>query len=672
MAHAAGPVPRRTRTESPTGRKETREEPLEEPGQVYTAQAGPLETGHVMKRRAVILCNRLDTVKKTFSHAAMPVSWLLLNENQQGREIQRYLRSQTGAVEIHHAALFRQRREEFRRHYLRFMADLNRSNASLRWWTLRSSTKDPNSSGLCSDVSAFLMIVDLMTKDPTTNDRLAEDGGSLLVISDSEQLQAQVSSWAKAHGSSAVCGIKKSGQWRRWARNLTPGPTIKTSLVTFYRWFLSRRYASLIRSSQPHVVVASLVYPASYDAKTKTGYRDIYFAPLVDHLARSETNALVVGIVRGRFGPQLASLRKLNGNVPVSVPVAPVESFLTFRDILACTLSALSGFFAGLKIKGDLTIQGVDISGLVRRTFREESRTGDTFLGLWFYRAAVRLAQRIPVERLIYPNENRPWEKMFLLAMREASPKTRLVGYQHYAVSPGHLHLFNGAGEAAISPLPDVLVTTGEFTREWLEREGGYPKDMVRTGCALRQGQFDSPELQPRSSSAGGTLLIALASSVDESIRTLALLDEAIDGSLSRRLVIRPNPNLRLPLELALKETSLSAKYLPCLSNGTLPEDLAEASIVAYASSTVGVEAAAAGTPTIYLDLGKALDTDPMSGWDEFKWTASTPQALCDAVDAIDGLTTEQFQAGSRQARSFALSYLTPVTDDGIRSFLEV
>ena len=133
---------------------------------------------------------------------------------------------------------------------------------------------------------------------------------------------------------------------------------------------------------------------------------------------------------------------------------------------------------------------------------------------------------------------------------------------------------------------------------------------------------------------------------------------------------LRPNPNLRLPLELALKEASLSDKYLPCLSDRKLSEDLAEAGMVAYASSTVGVEAAAAGIPTVYLDLGKALDTDPMSGWDEFKWRADSAQSFRDALCEIDELPPERLQTGSQRAREFAHAYLTPVTEEGIRRFL--
>ena len=124
-------------------------------------------------------------------------------------------------------------------------------------------------------------------------------------------------------------------------------------------------------------------------------------------------------------------------------------------------------------------------------------------------------------------------------------------------------------------------------------------------------------------------------------------------------------------MEQALNQASLSPDYLYSISTGDLTEEVAETDVLVYASSTVALQAASAGIPTICLDLGRFLDTDPMWGWDEFKWRVESPEGLLDALDEIDGLAPDKFEVLSRKAQGYACSYLSPVTEQRMRLFLE-
>ena len=106
-------------------------------------------------------------------------------------------------------------------------------------------------------------------------------------------------------------------------------------------------------------------------------------------------------------------------------------------------------------------------------------------------------------------------------------------------------------------------------------------------------------------------------------------------------------------------------------STGPLADDLAWADLVLYASSTVGLEAVAMGIPVVYLDLGNFLDTDPMLGWNEFKWSAKEPWELVGIIESINELPRTEFRARQDKARNYVSTYLTPVADGALRAFLE-
>lgn len=86
---------------------------------------------------------------------------------------------------------------------------------------------------------------------------------------------------------------------------------------------------------------------------------------------------------------------------------------------------------------------------------------------------------------IIYPFENQPWEKMLCLAAKELDKNIKLVGYQHYPVPLLLLNCFLGTGESSTMPLPDLIVTNGEYTLNLL-KNAGYGEVELVNGGALR------------------------------------------------------------------------------------------------------------------------------------------------------------------------------------------
>lgn len=610
--------------------------------------------GHL--KGTLVIGNSVGRFRRFLDGAQGQVHWLGVGYGEASQRAAAYLRSRKEIQELESGELFRQRREKFRSRYIQFMADLNRQNGSLGWWGLPPSSKEPNAGNLYWDLAAFLLIVDVV-----------RDGcRQLLVVADSAQLLAQVKAWAKAEGIDAIGSLEQPNRWRNWLKWYTPAPVAKAFLSTSGRWLLSRRYATRSTSREAHVVLVSLTYLSSFDGG---GYRDAYFGPLVDHLEKSQAKALVAAFVRGPFLPQLSKIKHLDRRVPV----IPIEGLLTFFDLLRSLGYGLWRFTTGIRIKGSLRIEGVDVGILVRRSFTEACRSASPFMYFWFYRAGIRIGQIALVNRLLYPYENRSWEKMLVLGVRRSCPQTRLVGYQHAAITPSHLHFFFGQEEADVTPLPDVVLTTGPFVREWLEKEGGYPTGVLAEGCALRKTAPEVTNAKSPSARGSGRILVALGHpQLEDYAKTLMILREASDMNSGWEVVIRPHPRNPQSAEQALRASAFAGASLPSLSTGALNEELERAGVVVYSSSTVGLEAASLGIPTICLDPGKALDMDPMWGWDAFKWRVVDLAGFREALGQIRGMSSEALEEGRSQAMVFGRSYLTQVTQAGIQRFLAV
>jgi hypothetical protein len=243
-----------------------------------------------------------------------------------------------------------------------------------------------------------------------------------------------------------------------------------------------------------------------------------------------------------------------------------------------------------------------------------------------------------------------------------------MVGYQHATVTLSHTNLVMEQDEAHITPLPDRILTTGEAIKDWLDKEGNYPADMLQAACALRQSrpQWAKPE---KGNGRLRRVLVALSANVAQSVITLEFLDAAFAGISGYEVRIRPHPTL--PLDAFLELSQLDHPDFYSGSPGSLDDDLMWADVVLYAFSTIGLEAIALDIPAIFLDLGEIMNTDALLGREELRWSVDEPSELVQVIESIGLMPADELREVQRKGREYATSYLTPVTAGGLRIFLE-
>lgn len=605
--------------------------------------------------RSVILCRDLDALRQRLPPQPEPIRYLILRESQASLRIRTHLQQRGCSEELSRAALFRERSPWFRSEYVRALGRLNVESSSLEWWAMPFTTKNPISTDLCRDTFAFLLIVDLARKTESL----------LVVVTESEALASQVEAWGPSEGVAVMNGVKPVWTGRGLIKRLAPLAVLL--LMGRALWFRIRMGAEALERTAKRggtIVLVTLVHPHSFSPEGR--FRDTYFGGLSEWLAARNRPVVVAGLVQGQ---SIALARAFQSGDGGTARMS-LDAVLGPGEILCCGWNALCAFLSSGSWNATVRVHGVNIECLIAHAVREAHGSGEVFRSLYVYECARRLAARVRISRCVYPYENRAWEKMLLLGIRAGSPATRMVGYQHASITASHTNFMLGDKEPEVTPLPDVVVTMGAVTKDWLIREGRHPASLVKAGCALRQARAGAGALRQRRAKRVARVLVALATSQTEYLGTLMFLNEAVDPNEGREIRIRPHPTLSLAEAVRLLPDG-RARFPYATSRGPVAEDLAWADVVLYASSTIGLEAVGMGVPAVYLDLGDILDTDPMGGWTEFKWIAREPKDLRTVLVEIETLPDVQYEARQRKGQAYADAYLYPVTDRNLEAFCE-
>ncbi|MBI4322963.1 MAG: hypothetical protein HY596_01660 [Candidatus Omnitrophica bacterium] len=601
-----------------------------------------------------MLCDRRAALRRLLARFAGPVRFVQLSASPACEQLAMELRALPLAQELARAQMGRDYGRGFREAYIELIGRLNATHApeNLAWWLMPLTTKNPLSTPLCRQTFNALALTKLAASG---------DGRPLIALTDSRLLACQMVAWGRRAGVRVVASVRGGSRLKHALKMRMPAAIGAAWLRTTITWLLARPLRPDASDRRACLVITTTIPQSSVGPD---GYREAYFGPLVEHLEQDGRRAMLFAVFLTRSITGILALRRLSP----PLPIVPVEAALGLRDLLVCGWQSLRRWAEPLPAI-TAEIHGVDVSELVRQAMRSSYRSSSFFKHLCWYLGARRLAATVPVSRWLYPFENRALEKAVLLGVRNSSPATRLIGCQNAALTPSHTNFVLGAEECRVTPLPDVVFTTGEIVKGWLEREGRFPPALLRVGCALRQNGSLQASLRAKPSRLTN-ILVALASSLEEYTEVLRFLQEALAQPQPYRLRVRPHPEF--PLAEALRRLPGVPASLFEISAGLLSADLAWAHVVVYASSTVGFEAASQGIPAIHLELGHLLNTDPLfNRSDELKWTVTQPQELRTILQDIEAMPDAQFQERQQRSRAYAEGYFRPVTKERLHMMIE-
>lgn len=544
-------------------------------------------------------------------------------------------------------------RRGFSEKFINFIADLNKTNRSLFWWALNFTNKNPISTPLCDEVFQVLSIVHLIQNKSIE---------CLLVATNNVHIVKQFSQYAAQHRIKTVDRLSIKIDVRETIMKYTPVGVV----YAFLRMAVCAIYAKLFCPVKPdrnkkQIAVFSILSPKSFDKNGR--YCDVYFGKFLDYLCEKGHDFISVVIARPREYRKVLQKAWMQEK---SLCIFPVEYFLSIKDLLTCFWQGLIKYFSSVQIQGNALIDDVDFAYLVKKNIRRDYRSPFFFDNLRIYHATRSFAKRVSLDKFFYPFENRPFEKMIVLGLKNVS-NANIMGYQHASISLRHTNFLFAEDEYTFTPLPGSIITMGGVTKNILEKYGRFPGNLMKSGCALRQARFLG-ELKPKKDEIKN-IFIALATNIEEYVKVIRFLNAVLEGNDFYNIWIRPHPAFSLEEALKLAGT-VKFKFYKA-DKETLDDCYAWADVVLYVHSTLSIEALARGIPVVNLKIDSSLNPDPLFDFNDFKWIAEDPSWLIPTLRNIGGLNSEEFVQRRQKGAEYASNYFGECTMNVLDSFME-
>ncbi|MBF0619470.1 MAG: hypothetical protein HQL19_04825 [Candidatus Omnitrophica bacterium] len=354
-------------------------------------------------------------------------------------------------------------------------------------------------------------------------------------------------------------------------------------------------------------IIKSFAHERSFE---ESGFRDHFWGQFREYLVKDGRRALTVVTILGNFRHVIGRLKH-----QACRDVFPTECFLTAGDVL---LSAWHIVACRYSFDQPLRFREWDLSRVIRTEVAGLSG-GIQLHQLIHYFAFRRLAAVLGPARVFLTHENNPWERVSIAAMRQVSPASILVGYQHSVVYPALVNVFQSVQERGLPIYPDVVVTSGKAPMAMMARYSDPHCVPLVEGCSLRYEHVLSA--QPPSVKTGQSLLVLL-DGVRETEEMLGYVLDALAEGASEPLdvIVRFHPAWPPEALSGSLRKKLFGSGRIRISDGTLSEDIACARAVVYWQSGAALEALACGVPVMAYAPGRLLNFDPLWGMSSLRW----------------------------------------------------
>jgi len=546
-------------------------------------------------------------------------------------------------------------RDKFLREYIDIIGSVGKENDNLEWWATDIASKNRFTSRIPELLANFLSVVEAIR---------GKRFGVMVIVDPDWTI---VTSLQKALSRDEVYFIVSSGFARKRLLSLLHS-RLRSLLSAVYnfgkvgvkaiycRFILGDIVKRTMGGHEQYFVVKTFIYNNSFSGER--GYRDTFFGKLPDIMSR-DRKVLILASVLGGYRHCLEQIKKCS-----SFRIIPIEYLVTFSDMM----SAFRAFIYFKPIVSDKHMFGCEVADIIRN---ELSRTwnGVQYFQLLHYWALKRLPSIASAGTFLMTYENNPWEKMCIAALRQVSPKTHIIGYQHTIVSHASANMFMSRYEYGIMPIPDKVLTVGGVTRNIMERYGSFKKDFIRTSCGLRfEYIFNIKRLARKNT---GNILIGLEG-IQEVYKMVEYVLKELGGNKEYKVRIRTHPVLSWDYFRKSRGFDL-AKYpnFNLSAGGPLKDDLEWADVVVYWGSTIGVEALNIGRPVVHYDIGSVFNYDPLFESGDLKWVVSEDVRLAVILEKIRGLSDEEFLSSWEKAKAYLNNYFYPINEGNLTEFMK-
>ncbi len=545
-------------------------------------------------------------------------------------------------------------RADFLKAYVEVVGQLSAHSPSLLWWATDISSKNRFFSPLVDPLEKFFKIMRILKR--------SAGGEGLIFIGVPWVLQESVEALCADQGFECYWPFRLRPRFIYLKQVVLKAARVLRHVIyilpriSYARRVLGKDAAQAASDKTPVYVFKTFVAARAFDRQGT--YKDLFFGAAVDHVARHQ-RVLVLGDVMDDFKKTTDLLGRVGG-----ARVFPLESFLSPMDVLRASWQILTYCW---QIPSRVDFCGQDITPLMVK-LRESGADKIQPLHLYQYYVTRALLKQFSVKSFALTCEFNPWEKMCLWAVRELSPQTKTIGYQHAVVPQASANMFTSRLEEGFIPRPDLVLTVGQAPKDIIHRYETCAPSTVKACSGLR---FDylSGQPQPKRENRGH-ILLALEGLPQVAEMTNYVLGHW-DGAKDWQLRIRTHPVL--PLEKFVSQLTkdpLQMKGVSISKGTSLKDDLLWSDMVIYWGTTVALEVVSLGKPVIHYDNGFLLSYDPLFELKDFHWVATSSTSLIDIINHIYALSSDDYERQCKAAQAYMAGYFHLVNSTALDCFL--
>ncbi len=538
--------------------------------------------------------------------------------------------------------------------YISLIGKVNRLLDSRLWWATDFSSKNRFNSCLPDLIQEFIQVV-----QNTIKDKPPAVSGSV-----SWQIRLSLKKYFKKAGI-AIC-VPSFGFISLWDvapeffRRLIGGAYHFFRLI-FRNWYtrflLSGKFQNDFADPSPVYVIKTFIYDHSF---AKDGiYNDVFFGELQKFLQEKGERVIFFANILGDFKFCVKKIK----DCPNAV-IVPIDFFGSVFSIFE---SLLVSCFYWPQVKESVNFLNYEVSDLINAELSSCSSCIQPYQFLHYSQTKTFLKQ-FSIKTFLLTFENNPWEKMCILALREFSPQTKILGYQHTVIPQASVNMFNSIDEENLIPKPDCILTVGLEPKRIIEQNTQISSLPIKAACALRYESLWQLGLLPRTKTF--QILVALEGIVDVYEMVNYVLQQ-LDGQSKFKIIIRTHPVL--PLQALAHKLVKKLADLPCveISQGySLIEDIKRTDLTIYWGSTVALESLWLGKPVVHFDQQTLFSYDPLFACSHLKWTVNRHQKLAEVLEEIYALCDESFLLERQKALEYLKDYFYPVNPANLSPFL--
>ncbi len=412
--------------------------------------------------------------------------------------------------------------------------------------------------------------------------------------------------------------------------------------------------ANMERGSKPVYIIKTFAYHRSF---CNNEFIDPFFGKLREYLEEKGHKVITI------FDPIDCSIfsffksRHLDNTLPFYAFLSPIDFLWVLTQLMKALFTSL---------KGTYLFNNIDISDIIRFHFNSNKTDSGTAYSLLMFRSYKRIFKKFAPKSYIYTYENNPWERMGLIAAKEAKTQIETIGYQHNVIPLASLNLFPSSNEFSFAPFPDKIVTTSALTAEILKSWAPNLNMAICPGAALRYSYLDSIQTC-KTGAIKKVLLVVLEGVPDKALNQLNYILDQINDLMDWKIVIRTHP--ALPLSRIMNQPETLPTNIATSSLPKVYDDLLRSDILLYSGSTVALEGLAIGLPIIFFNQTLKANHDPLFDFNDFKWVVDGNDRLLDTVNAIRSIDQQCLENKRLKASSYISDYFTSPSDTSMASF---